>query len=274
MITTAFSESLFELRELLKYERVEALSDAYYEVSHQRFEGVSSQRSEISKIIKGTIAELNSDQGRQLRWLSVGCGAGHLDLPILEAVPSIEHYVGLDPNAEQLKMFKAATTRRGGAVLINSTLENWKPVHLFDLVTAVHVLYYVAHPSDFLNDLLSAKAASGICLLAIAPRSPMNLIAELFWQRQSVEPVFSEDVESILTSLNVRFSKKSIQAHIPLSCLSGARADQMVIDFTVQANTANLPPRIKACLDSNFHNAAIRVGSEMVLDHPVDIFFV
>lgn len=274
MISTVFSQSLSELRDLLKREDVEGLDDAYYEASHQRFEGVSSQRSQIAEVIKGTLDVLNSAARSRLNWLSVGCGAGHLDLKILESRSTVGDYVGLDPNAEQLEKFKTAAKGLHSVKLINARLGDWDVPHRFDLVTAVHVLYYVDSPTKFVESLLSAKADSGICLVAIAPRSPMNLIAELFWRKQSVDPVFTDDVESILTSLDVRFSKKRIDANIPLSCLVGALADQMVIDFTVQAKTANISPKLQAGLESAFTNAAIRVGSVLSLEHPVDILLL
>lgn len=275
MISKELSQYLSQLRTLLESNRVEGLSDRYYEIAHQKFESVSNQRGQIAKAIGQLIGRAKSNGANEVSWLSVGCGAGHLDIPLLrEGHDGIDCYVGLDPNAKQLDIFRASAPQSSNLTLLNSRLEDWVVTSRFNLITAVHVLYYTADPRKFVRKLMAAKAEVGICLVAVAPLSPMNRIAEIFWKEQFIQPMFADDLAELCTDLDLRFERKRLEASVPLAHLVGSSADRAVIDFTVQAKTDDLSYDAKKCLEATFEIAAIEQNEERVLEHPVDLFLI
>ena len=89
-----------------------------------------------------------------LRVLSVGCGDGNVDLPLLELLNGRlpVDYVGVDVNTTSLNFFGEAVHQRlsGGTVtttLLDAPVQSLAPdLGPFDLVIVSHMLYYVDHP--------------------------------------------------------------------------------------------------------------------------------
>ena len=101
---------------------------------------------------------------RPLRILSLGCGDGDLDLPLVQAlaVEGPVDYVGVDVNARSLERFHdRVSSDAGGPVTraLTITLEECDLASLsdaagFDVVLLAHVLYYVADPAALIRDVL------------------------------------------------------------------------------------------------------------------------
>ncbi|MEM6900526.1 MAG: methyltransferase domain-containing protein [Pseudomonadota bacterium] len=256
-------------------EHVQPLDDAYYEESHQRFEGVSNQRHLIREYLKAVIAEKAEAKGGPIEWLSIGCGAGHLDLPILEGSNrEISRYVGIEPNQTHVDIFAESAADRENVSLIRSMLETASPMGTFDLITAIHVIYYADEPGSFIEAAFSYMKKNGTAVFAVAPLSPMNRIASLFWEQQSVRPIFADDLEQLFMTSGKRFTCTRIDAAIPLSFYAGTTADRAVIDFTVQAPTEALTSSTLRALESVFKAASVTLNDEPGLEHPVDMFAI
>lgn len=97
-----------------------------------------------------------------LRVLSVGCGDGNMDLPLLDMLNGRlpVDYVGVDVNATSLTTFRRALNHRFDAGTVTTTLLDLPVQSLapelgsFDLVVVSHMLYYVDQPGDTVARLL------------------------------------------------------------------------------------------------------------------------
>ena len=104
--------------------------------------------------------------GSPLRILSIGCGDGSLDLPMLEAARAYGpvQYVGCDVNAESLAVFSTALGRRDPdpdlpVTLVHGPFQMLDAGQLFDVVLIAHVLYYVDDPAATVRALLDERCA-------------------------------------------------------------------------------------------------------------------
>ncbi|MEM8633688.1 MAG: methyltransferase domain-containing protein [Pseudomonadota bacterium] len=274
-ISKTLDAALAELQRQLSEENVQPLDNAYYEESHQRFEGVSNQRYLIREYLKAVIAEKAEVKGGPIEWLSIGCGAGHLDLPILQSSNrEISRYVGIEPNQTHVDIFAESAADRENVTLIRSMLETASLMGTFDLITAIHVIYYADEPAAFVEAAFSHMKNDGTAVFAVAPLSPMNRIATLFWEQQSVRPIFADDLERLFMTTGKRFTRTRIDAAIPLSLYAGTTADRAVIDFTVQAPTGDLTSSTLTALETVFNAASVPFDDALGLEHPVDMFSV
>lgn len=101
-----------------------------------------------------------------MRILSIGCGDGSLDLPMLEAARGCGpvQYVGCDVNAESLAVFSTALGRRDpdpdlAATLVHGPFQMLDDDRRFDVVLIAHVLYYVDDPAAAVRALLDERCA-------------------------------------------------------------------------------------------------------------------
>jgi SAM-dependent methyltransferase len=101
---------------------------------------------------------------RPLRILSLGCGDGDLDLPLVQAlaVDGAVDYVGVDVNARSLERFHDRLSRGEGGPRTSALTITLRKCDLaslsdsddFDVVLLAHVLYYVADPAELIRDVL------------------------------------------------------------------------------------------------------------------------
>lgn len=259
----------------LKTEHVVALSDAYYKKSHREFEDVSTQRKLLADALGSSLQEIQTRFGRAIDWLSVGCGAGELDTPLLEShAGTIRRYTGIDPNHIHLESFKIPTATASRTNLVHSTFEAWGPDNQYDVVSAIHVIYYTNDAEGFVKKILQTLRKGGRAIIAIAPLSPMNRLAKAFWAEQGTYPIFSEQLTPLLEKLGVRYSQCNVEAMIPLAHYITDTKNQAIIDFTVQAATTSLSPEGQELLQSAFTAAAVEVDGQKMLQHPVDYFVI
>lgn len=268
-----FEQATHALKHALKSEVVPALEGAVYTDKHRVFEAASPQRARIANAISAQVAKLASDRARPITVLSVGCGDGALDLAILDKAGSdIELFCGLDANADQISAFAARAHGRANVELIvGDRLASLHP-RRFDLVYAIHLIYYVGDVGGFLDSLAQVAMPGGQIIVAVAPKSPMNVIADLFWREQGTEALFADDFADLLDQRGQTYTRQMIHADILLSHYLGPQADQDVIDFTVQAECAGLSVPARAALDRAFEAAAFDGTRGPALDHPVELF--
>ena len=104
-VPAAARELLRELGEVLAEGGCDAraLSGRRYVAAHEAFEAASGQQSRVRHAVELEAARLLDRDPRPLRALSVGCGGGFLDLPLLDHLGErVAAYVGVDPNPHAL----------------------------------------------------------------------------------------------------------------------------------------------------------------------------
>ena len=124
-----------------------------------------------------------------LRILSLGCGDGTLDVPVLDAARSNGpiHYVGCDLDAASLAVFSTALASRVNdldfcATLLHQPFETLEFDHRFDLVVLSHVLYYVEDPAATLRSVLDTHCAlDGRLIVAHSGRNGIPAVVEAAW---------------------------------------------------------------------------------------------
>jgi SAM-dependent methyltransferase len=102
-----------------------------------------------------------ADPTRPFRILSIGCGDGSLDLPMLDEARrhGPVDYVGCDVNAESLAVFTTGLAAFDGlpdvtTTLVHGPFQILEPRAGFDLVLMAHMLYYVDDPVAAVRDAL------------------------------------------------------------------------------------------------------------------------
>ncbi|MAK60145.1 MAG: hypothetical protein CMK09_04125 [Ponticaulis sp.] len=272
---TGFAEAVTQLRQSLKGETTPELTGADYTRRHDRFEAASPQRSLVAQSIQRELTGLAEKEVGPIDLLSVGCGDGALDEIILEAnAGQIRSYCGIDPNPEQIAACRERLSHYPGTSFLHQGMAETIRGAPFSLVYAVHVIYYVGDPGRFIDQLLNVTAPGGLTMVAVAPKSPMNVIAELFWQSQGTDALFSEDVDRLLTEIGLSYEREEIAADMPLSLFKGASADEDVVEFTVQAKLDQLSETARTALINAFETSAIEGADGLSLEHPVDCFWI
>ncbi len=267
------SDALENLRAEVSQREVAALSSEYYLEAHNRFESVSAQQGLLRAFLLEEIAALVTRKGRAVSLLSAGCGGGQLDAALIDALgEKLASYTGIDVNAAELARLEEMLAGRRNAVVELADILTYAPGAPFDAVISIHVAYYVENKAHYLARLRDFTAEGGVAVIALAPFSPMNEIASVFWSRQGVEDFFADDFAGLLAQAGVAARRSRIEASIPLSYYLGEDADQAVIDFTVQAALGDAEPPLRAALEDTFRAAAIAADGEPALSHPVDVF--
>jgi SAM-dependent methyltransferase len=114
----------------------------------------------------------DADPSRPFRILSVGCGDGDLDVPMIVAAASIGpvDYVGCDVNDVSLHVFDERLDT--AAIGVTTRLEcvafdDLPDEERFDLVLLSHMLYYVADPAGLIREALDRRCVVGGRVVAV-----------------------------------------------------------------------------------------------------------
>lgn len=271
---TDLKAAIANLEKELNGENTPALKGIRYTQTHRKFEAASPQRDRLARNILDSLCENYFPENKALKLLSVGCGDGALDGLILsELSERLDQYTALDPNEDQINACRKRIENLYPSAFLNQKMSANVDGAPFDFAYAVHVIYYPDDPKTFIRNIQQSIKKTGVGLVAVAPKSPMNLIAEVFWKNQGTNALFADDVELLFNTMGISYTRTPVSAEMPLELFFGPNADQDIIDFTVQAETSKLSKKAKAALADTFRAAAIPRQAKEVLDHPVDCFW-
>lgn len=271
---TDLRTAIANLKKELNGEELPTLKGNVYTQTHRKFEAASPQRERLARSILDSLCENYFPDNRALKLLSVGCGDGALDALILsELSERLGHYTALDPNEDQINACRKRIENLCPSAFLNEKMSANVEGAPFDFAYAVHVIYYTDSPENFIRNIQRSIKKTGVGLVAVAPKSPMNVIAEVFWKNQGTNALFADDVEMLFNTMGISSRRTHVSAEMPLDLFFGPNADQDIIDFTVQAETSNLSAKAKVALADTFRAAAIPGQAKEVLDHPVDCFW-
>ena len=196
--------------------------------------------------------------------LSIGCGDGQLDLPCLRAADTLERYVGIDPNGDVLRNFRAQLERApvpDGLRIELSTraLEELDGDEHFDLILISHVLYYVEDKAALLRAALARLSPGGSCVVFHQTNIGINRIQKTF--QSFHHRASSHDVQDVLDQLGTQYRMTLIDAHIDVAPLP----DEMIQFFLERKCTTEELDAVRSYFETE-------VGERLY--HPVCAFVV
>jgi SAM-dependent methyltransferase len=152
---------------MLRRSPLEPLSYERFLETHDVFEAASNQRQRIARWFAGRA------DARPLRdVVSIGSGGGDLDLEIMRLLAGprrLCRYVGVDPNPVECARCRASFEQLRPSVEADVVSQSFEsavlPTSAFDLVYAVHTLYYVADVESALRKALGLLRDDGQLVL-------------------------------------------------------------------------------------------------------------
>jgi|SRR6056297_2759127 len=272
-----------QLHEVVGSARLPKLSDHRFDKAHERFERSSNQQNLILKSLTELVLAFPFDESFKV--LSVGCGSGILDNPLLAAIAAAEHtihYTGIDPNPvacsrfqnefEQLSLANAELDVRVETV---ETVETVSGDERFDMIHAVHSLYYFDDPAVAIEQLLGRLKPGGKLVIFQAPKAELNQMVDCFWfNDQQIEIWFSERLEDHINESGWGYAKSRIEARVDVtSCFDPSSAEgALILDFITQVDCKELGLATREHLLGYLDVIAEVTGSRTLVPHPVDVF--
>jgi histamine N-methyltransferase len=257
------------------------LSDQCFDRSHEYFERSSDQQSRILEWLKAKVRSVGARLD-PLRVLSVGCGSGILDNPLIDSLAHPNRrllYTGLDPNPVACQRFQDdfATRRSPQAhlTLQQQKVEALRAARPFHLIHAVHSLYYLADVGSTIDRLVGMLAEGGRLIVAHAPKAELNRLADCFWARQAGKEIwYSDRLTAYLVARGHRFQRERITGWVDLADCFDAKCvgGRQLLDFIAQTDTSSLSGNIRQLCLAYLRGIARQEGRRMLVRHPVDLF--
>jgi SAM-dependent methyltransferase len=246
------------------------------------YEAASSQRTLILEwFTNHMIPQIPRDSAS---FLSIGCGAGELDVKILATAKeqaSTIAYVGLEPDSQQCERFTASMALPSDQNIrvetLNTNFEKCTEQRRFDRVLMVHSLYYMDDPERAIEKALNLVNDSGRLIILIASNDTLNELSSSFWQIENGGSTwFSEDLSKHLDERGVAFDRQRIEARLDITSCCEPESEQgiRIADFIAQAPTGELPPGLRTMIFSYLEATSQRDGDMRWLPHNVDAFII
>lgn len=273
------------------------LSDRRFDQSHERFEGQSNQQTQILEWLQDFgCRQIDCRLGKAraereaFRVLSVGCGSGILDLPLIKTladrmeacdVGGIIQYTGIDPNPVACSRFRDEFGRleivSTELSVLEETVESYQHDQLVDLTHVVHAMYYFADPAVSLQTLIQCVAEDGELVIFQAPKGELNLLADCFWQEHLKAPIwFSAELDKHLQETGISFTRSRLDAEVDVTACfdSDSSEGRLTFDFIVQSDCENISEPIRRHV-LDYLRSISRIHDDKVLaPHPVDVFVI
>lgn len=283
---------LDRLRQLLGGFEPTPLSHQRFDQSHEWFEGQSNQQPQILDWLRRVGSSMidSQDLGEVYRVLSIGCGSGILDRPLIETLASHVDtnettreisYIGIDPNPIACQRFRDEfVDLELGSVDLSvmvETVESYSSNGSFDLTHVVHALYYFDEPAESIRALMERVAVDGELVIFQAPKAELNLLADCFWQEHAADPIwFSGELDDHLRAGEISFERHRIEAEVDVTaCFEDGCSDgSLTLDFLVQSDCQSLPPEVRAGVLEYLSSISRNDQQRVLAPHPVDVFTI
>lgn len=259
------------------------LSHQRFDETHELFERSSNQQQLLLEWLRDLI-QSHCARLDPLRILSVGCGSGILDNPLIKSIAETSkrvEYTGVDPNAVACRRFQDEYDNQK---LPNVQLDLWEEnietltsTDRFDIILVVHSLYYFDDPADTIERLLRLLASDGKVVIVQAPEGELNQLAKCFWTHHAEKVIwFSDCLANHLSRCLLTFSMQRIDGEVDVArCFEAdCPRGEMLLDFITQSDCRQLDDGIlQRCL-SYLRHISRRDNGSMLVAHPADAFVI
>lgn len=274
MTAEAFARAPSVLRRLQEAVRpwlpLSPLSPVEYAAGHALFESRSDQREHI---VSWLIDHVAARADGPTRVLSIGCGDGSVDVQVAAALASHGQrvdYVCVEPHTPSGRACASRMAEISGVdeTILNEPFERTRPSGPFDVVLAVHSLYYVNDLADTLGRAATMLAPGGELIVLHAPLEPLNVLVRLL--APGPRQAFGDEVTAHLRALGRAPRMVRVDSRLDLTTTGDAETDRQLIAFTIQAN---LPSELLGVVRDALAERALPEAG-LVLTHPVDALVV
>ncbi len=244
---------------------LEPLDPVEYATGHALFEARSDQRARLTEWL---VERLGCRSVAPSRVLSIGCGDGSVDMHVAAALARRGEpvdYTGIEPHAPSGRTFMSRLDDVPGvnATVMQCPFERADPTGRYDVVLALHSLYYVADVAATIERAGALLAPGGELIVLHAPSAPLNVLVHLLAPGRRQQ--FSAEVAAHFHTLGLRPQISRIGNRLDLSATGDAEIGARLLSFTVQARVPlPLRPLVRAALSE-----VALPGPGVVLDHPV-----
>lgn len=167
MLTVFFAIMRKNLKERLKKER-DYYNHEYYPTwtdPHEPFDDIKAMVDIYGRI--DWIASTAYVRGCK-RLLDVGCGQGHLSIPIALTHPHTFQVTGIDISSRIIRVARKHARRYTAPVtFVTSALETYTPPYLYDAVICSHTLEHIHDLDTFMEALHRCVRHNGYIFLAV-----------------------------------------------------------------------------------------------------------
>lgn len=259
------------------------LPDERFDPAHEAFERSSSQQGQILACLRELALGARSP-GEPMRILSVGPGNGMLDLPLIESLAGAgvaAAYVGVDPSLVACRRFiQGCETLKPRGVSLSvqeCDVDDLAGDERFDLIHAVHSLYYSPDPAETIGRLLGRLRPGGQLVIFQAPRGKLNALADCFWRADQGSLVwFSDRLDSWLAQSGQPFERQRINGRLDVTKALDLDDPhgRLVLDFVLHIASSTLDASVIELAIEYLRAVSQRDGGRWLAPHPVDAFVV
>lgn len=221
-----------------------------------------------------TFAEALPRTAAPIRVLSIGCGDGSVDVEVARVLAGRGpvSYRGIEPHAPSAALFAQRLGLLNGVdVAVETVPFDALPAGTacYDLVIAVHSLYYVPDLPAALDAAHALLAPGGRLAVVHAPREALNALVGVLAPGRRQE--FSDAVARAIKSFGWSAVCQRIDATLALGRCGDARWRDL-LDFTVQAI---IPDALVDAVERALRAAALpNSDGGLAIAHPVDTFVI
>jgi len=182
-----------------------------------------------------------------LRILSLGCGDGDVDLPLLYELHAARpvHYVGVDVNERSLAAFRNKLTETMpvspnlSATLLIDNLEEVTDPHGFDVIILSHVLYYVADPGALIARLVRTLLRTDGRLIVV--HSAKDGIPSVMAATGLTPFLTAEAIADSLTSAGEPFTVTTVLTELDVTeIVAHSPTGHTLLSFLIERDVATL----------------------------------
>ena len=258
---------------------VHALDDRRYVEAHRAFEQASTQQSQIRQHLEAEATQLIQSGRSPLSVLSVGCGCGMLDRSLLAHLSDhIDTFVGVDPNPTAVahcKQMLSSESTLPPTRIECARFEDFQSDRRYDFIYCSHVFYYVDDRAAAFQQMCSLLRDRGTLVIAHAPKTAMNALAQVFWSEHEQADFFDDDLHRLIEAhWPSPAASHPIAAGIPRTLFSDDTPQgTLLLEFLIQAEWTPLPSPVKDRVQSYIdrHSQSLPNGGS-VLPHPATTF--
>ena len=247
------------------------------------FEQSSNQQQLILAWLKDLISSHYASL-EPLKILSVGCGSGILDNPLIRSIAATSkrvEYTGVDPNAIACRRFRENFENQGLSNvqldLREQDIESLTSTDRFDMIHVVHSLYYFDDPANTLDRLLRLLAPEGRVVIVQAPEAELNQLAKCFWTHHEENGIwFSDRLADHLSRQRLAFSRHRIDGEVDVSrCFfADCPRGEMMLDFITQSDCQQLDDDIVQLSLDFLRSISRPENGRLLVAHPADAFVI